>query len=421
MLTVPPDSKVKIYTDSQACIDTYNRLNSPSPKQTHKRWLKEKNWSLWSIIIDTIKKRNIDLRFNKVKAHAGDALNEKADKLAKQATQTEIIRWNNTATYKIQALPVWNDIIIDTVIRNFIKEINYKQTIDKWTKQKRIKNTFEEQIQNPEDYDWKMLWTNISTKGMTTSFKDNKKKSFLLKLAHNELPTLDRLIIRRPDLYGQDKTCPLCNKKDETREHIFECEELKGKMDQAWKKTIEKLTKETKKVLLDKKEKTDAKKTANQEEEQIATFTRKFEERILGSRQRLLDFTIGLIEQRLIQEYKKLLKEIQPKNRSTTTKVKKVLITTSKKFQKNFKKMVWNYRCEKRVEIDKIKGIGLREKKNKPPSSTKKRDDKREKRNRDKTPKALEERTNTMTPDNENGVLEKIYDWIRGGIRWLGI
>ena len=67
------------------------------------------------------------------------------------------------------------------------------------------------------------------------------------------------------------------------------------------------------------------------------------------------------------------------------------------------------------MEIDKIKGIGLRKKKNKPPSSTKKRrDDKREKRNRDKTPKALEERTNTMTPDNENGVLEKIYDWIRG-------
>ena len=50
--------------------------------------------------------------------------NEKADKLAKQATQTEIIKWNNIATYKIQALPVWNDIIIDMATRNFIKEIN---------------------------------------------------------------------------------------------------------------------------------------------------------------------------------------------------------------------------------------------------------------------------------------------------------
>jgi ribonuclease HI len=37
LLTVPPDSKVKIYIDSQACIDTYNRLNSPSPKQIYKR------------------------------------------------------------------------------------------------------------------------------------------------------------------------------------------------------------------------------------------------------------------------------------------------------------------------------------------------------------------------------------------------
>ena len=78
--------------DSQACIDTYNRLSISDPRQTHKRWLKEKNWSLWSIIIDTVKKRKIELTLNKVKAHAGNTYNEKADQLAKQATQMEIIK-----------------------------------------------------------------------------------------------------------------------------------------------------------------------------------------------------------------------------------------------------------------------------------------------------------------------------------------
>ena len=36
LLIISPNSKVTIHIDSQACIDTYNRLNSPSPKQTHK-------------------------------------------------------------------------------------------------------------------------------------------------------------------------------------------------------------------------------------------------------------------------------------------------------------------------------------------------------------------------------------------------
>ena len=86
LLTVPSNGKVTIHTNSQACIDTYNRLNSPSPNQIHKRWLKEKNWLLWSIIIDTIKKRNINLHLEKVKAYAGNIYNEKADQLAKQTT-----------------------------------------------------------------------------------------------------------------------------------------------------------------------------------------------------------------------------------------------------------------------------------------------------------------------------------------------
>jgi ribonuclease HI len=196
LLTVPANAKVTIHTDSQVCIDAYNRLNSSSPKQTHKRWLREKNWSLWSIIIDTIKKRSIKLEFNKVKAHSGNTYNEKADQLAKQATQSEIIKWNGVATYKIQALPTWNNMVIDMATRDFVKEINQKQGTDEWTKQRRIQKTFEKQIQNSESYNWKSFWENTSAKGTTTSFKENNRKSFLLKLIHDELPTLNKLKIR---------------------------------------------------------------------------------------------------------------------------------------------------------------------------------------------------------------------------------
>ena len=144
----------------------------------------------------------------------------------------EIIKWSNTATYKIQATPVWNDIVIDVATRNFVKEINQKQITNKWVRQKRIQKTFEEQIQNPEDHSWKSLWENISTRGMATSFKDSKRRSFLLKLIHNELPILDKLRTRRPDLYGPNTTCPLCNEEDKTREHIFKCKRLESQINQ---------------------------------------------------------------------------------------------------------------------------------------------------------------------------------------------
>jgi ribonuclease HI/endonuclease/exonuclease/phosphatase family metal-dependent hydrolase len=424
LLTVPSNSKVTIHTDSQACIDTYNRLNRSSPKQTHKRWLKEKNWSLWSIIIDTTKKRNINLHLNKVKAHAGNVHNEKADQLAKQATQAEIIKWKDTATYKIQALPVWKDIVIDIATRSFVKEVNQKQNICKWSMQKRIQRTFKEQLQRSDNYSWKTLWTNISTKGTWTSFKDSKRRSFLLKLIHNELPTLDRLRIRRPDLYKQDKICPLCNKEDETRDHIFKCEGLESQMSQAWKKTTEKIFKETKKYLLDKKEREEKRTTITSlEEEQIAAFIKNFEEETFRSKQGLFNFVIGLIEQKSINEYKKLLRHLQPKNRSTTTKAKKILASASNKLLRNFRKLVWNYRCEKRIEIDKIKGINLKDKRSKPPYKTRKEKTTR-KENEDAEMmeiQSVEDNPLIPEPNNDNGVVEKIYNWIRGGIRWLEI
>ena len=108
----------------------------------------------------------------------------------------EIIKWNNIAVYKIKVLPTWNNIIIDIVVRSFVKEVNQSQNLNKWIQQKRIQETFERQIQNSEWYDWKFFWKNILAKRVTTSFKNNNRKSFLFKLIHNEFSTMNKLEIR---------------------------------------------------------------------------------------------------------------------------------------------------------------------------------------------------------------------------------
>src|SRR2546430_9047561 len=42
----------------------------------------------------------------------------------------------------------------------------------------------------------------------------------------NELPTVEKLKIRHPDLYKNDLTCIRCNIKKETISHIWECSQV---------------------------------------------------------------------------------------------------------------------------------------------------------------------------------------------------
>ena len=118
------------------------------------------------------------------------------------------------------------------MVRSFVKEVNQSQNLNKWIQQKRIQETFERQIQNLEWYDWKSFWRNISAKGMTTFFKNNNRISFLLKLSHNELSTINRLEIRWPDLYKQNKSYLPCDKEKKSRKHLFEYKKLENKINQ---------------------------------------------------------------------------------------------------------------------------------------------------------------------------------------------
>ena len=177
-----------------------------------------------------------------------------------------------------------------------------------------------------------------------------------------------------------------------------------------------------KKTMLEDGGKTKTKNIMGLKEKQIVEFGKKTKERIFRSKQELFNFTIGLVEQRIIVEFKDLLKEILPNNRFITTKTKKILTSAGNKFQKYFRKLVWNYRCEKRIEIDKIKGIDLRRKKNK---MVKEKMEKKTIENKEKN-RVIEdsrERNNPVKTEiyKGEGSSEKIIGWIREGIKWLGL
>src|SRR5205814_9958080 len=56
-----------------------------------------------------------------------------------------------------------------------------------------------------------------------TNFKENSFMRFRTKLLFNELPTIDKLQQRRPDLYPVKLLCSLCHMELETNEHVWFC------------------------------------------------------------------------------------------------------------------------------------------------------------------------------------------------------
>ena len=230
LLTIPESKKVRIFTDSQICIDTFNKLRRPHPKFSKKRLLKIKNWSIWTKIIEMVQSKDLTVELIKVKAHNGDFFNDKADMLVKEALNLPPIEINQQETGPIISPPAWNNIPIDISIREFVKELNKKSINYQWTNQDRNKKFFSKEITNEESYEWSFLWNKQRKKRQSTSINSSKRKAFWIKSTQNELPTLDNLAIRKPKLYREHQTCPLCLTEKETRKHLFCCRATQGKL-----------------------------------------------------------------------------------------------------------------------------------------------------------------------------------------------
>jgi ribonuclease HI len=196
LLSVPINSTVQIFTDSQSCVTTFKKLSLENPRMTHKRWIKKKHWSLWLRIKDLIKIKNLQISLSKVKAHSGDHYNEIADQLAKQACNEPVLQWYPLQSPVAPTIVKWHDHDIEISVRDFIKTINSKENAIRWTTQNRTLDSWGTQVTDQDKYSWSLTWELLNPKGtFHTSFKDTKDKSFSVNLINNELPTLTKLTI----------------------------------------------------------------------------------------------------------------------------------------------------------------------------------------------------------------------------------
>src|SRR6266496_4094050 len=80
LIVSPHNCQVNIFTDSQTCIQNFNKTFNTYQYQ---KLLKMKCYHLWFIIKDLIFQKNLTVDLVKVKSYSNDPHNDKADELAK--------------------------------------------------------------------------------------------------------------------------------------------------------------------------------------------------------------------------------------------------------------------------------------------------------------------------------------------------
>src|SRR5205085_11953983 len=139
ILTVIPDLKVLIYTDSNNVVSQYNQFKS---ELSNRRKLKIVGHISWATIILLVKKYRIDIKFIKVKAHNGIWANEEADKLAKKGLLEETIQFNDSLITS-KFMPTWYNITIENNPRKFVKtlyQIRNEELADNLKRMKRFED-----------------------------------------------------------------------------------------------------------------------------------------------------------------------------------------------------------------------------------------------------------------------------------------
>src|SRR6266496_6217739 len=219
-----PDSSVTFYLDSLSTITNLTNILHPSIKFNN-NLLKKINHSLWFYIDQLIRSKNISITLNKLKSHSGHILNDRSDQLAKAGAQSDFgykTTIETTLDHLVQIFYCTN-IQVDTNIRSFIKDVHSAQlfsdilSLVKMARYDRLKDSI----------NWPVTWSlasfSLYAGSSKTNFREDKIQNFRRKLMFDELPTMDNLCRRKPEIYNSEWNCFHCNLVRETCAHIWLC------------------------------------------------------------------------------------------------------------------------------------------------------------------------------------------------------
>ena len=352
----PTNRHIKLYTDSQALIDTAKEITLYSVYYQKKK-LKMPGHLWWGLIADIIRSQSITITYHKVKGHSNCPQNDYVDELAKKGrSSTHVISESNI---KINSTIIqFGGLPINVNVRKFMTSLTAAKYRNRFINLQRF---YPEDLTLLPQINWKIA---ISFSSHTISQNDDQNKDPLwqdlraiwsVKLQSNELPTLNNLKRRNPDVYGNFPPCALCNSTiDETIDHLWQCDfhTQTQPYETLRYESIDEIIASTKKFLF---------KQLN------ITYDRNIDQMTIWSTTHqphqftLSQWVKGLIPQSLVTTVSNILKKKQPALQNNqlnnhTTSVK-IILKTIAFFKGLFYTNIWLPRCEAFAQYEKSKGI----------------------------------------------------------------
>jgi ribonuclease HI len=220
LLISPSNSTINIFTDCKSVIDHYSTLISHSVISPRLIFKGSTNNLLWSMIMDIVTINSLNVTFHKIKAHSGDYYNDFVDNLARTSHSYNNLSISFLPSHisTIRYFPLWNNIIIEPNLRHFITDISRDIGFEKFLQLRRNTNLVN------LDVDWGTTFfiLNNEEDATSTSFFASNRKSHKIKFLLEELPTVEHVKLRRPDLYNE-WLCPSCKDEPESFAHIWVC------------------------------------------------------------------------------------------------------------------------------------------------------------------------------------------------------
>ena len=157
------------------------------------------------------------MTFVKVQAHSSNIFNDRVDSFAKLAIQNQeyVLTFLPTNTDNILYFPRWKGLLIEDHLRHFIVKISRNRGFKNWINNRR------NQKYRSLEIDWQSTFKalNDDEPSAETSFFASNRKVSKLKFLIEELPTLEHMKLRRPDLY-KDWNCVMCHNDKENFNHV---------------------------------------------------------------------------------------------------------------------------------------------------------------------------------------------------------
>jgi len=183
------------------------------------------NQIVWKLIFRIIEMLNLNVVLHKVKGHSNDTWNDRTDEEANYGRNANsmIIIKNSYSKYHFQMQ--YFNINIDMNPRSFLKKVNNVYTHKEFDNLNRNKDLLTGHV------DKKISLNAISEKyrkkGKNATkyrnFKDHNLKAFNVKKLIDELPIIEKLKTRRPDIYHKDLNCVRCGNEKEDIDHLWKC------------------------------------------------------------------------------------------------------------------------------------------------------------------------------------------------------